>query len=584
MEVIMKRIIYTLVFAALILGGCHKPEYVLPTAERQGITSLVAYFTFGPYVDQEMGRLEITDPDTDRYVIPIPWYFPESSDDITTPYMTKVRVRAALQPNCLIDPPLTILDLTEENSFTYTDATGAKRNIIITGERVKSSKCEMISFTIQHPMINGVIDKAKGTVSLISANDLSVAQATATISAHATISPDPSEAHNYNEGFTFTVTADDGVTKAEYYVVKNVPEKIDYGVNSTSAEKLFNLDPSTGLGLPGYKAAANVSMGVLDSWLIVNMGDGSAPRYFNKIIATEGGTINIGSAVPTGSIASDQQDHLLICNLAQKDETFNIWWTPSVTKAPELLLSFVNDMALPIGEEMKVIGDISGEAVITITYPGISGVTTSGFFRAIHIVGGEVVSNEIIDIYAANGFHWGAGTPRSTCVVAGSAQMDMGWYSAAYSENILYWFKPDLSIGSASPGEGDGSVEDAPGGGAFVNGNVDPNNLDTKHFNNARYLAVFVSTHFPQWWPGPQLYVYDITGSSISGRMYNSPQLVFSVPFMFDQEYQSSAADGNGACGDVILAPSADGYMLYIYYYDHYSQMIGGYSMDCIKR
>lgn len=584
MEVIMKRILYTLIFAALLITSCHKPEYVLPTAERQGISSLVAYFTFGPFVDQEMGRLEISDPDMDRYVIPIPWYFPESSDDITTPYMTKVRVRASLQPNCIIDPPLTILDLTEENTFTYTDATGTKRNIIITGERVKSSKCELISFALKHPMVNGIIDKAKGTVSLITANDLSVAQATATISAHATISPDPSEAHNYNEGFTFTVTADDGVTKMEYFVVKNVPEKIDYGVSASSAEKLFNMDPATGLGLPGYKTAANVSMGVLDSWLIVNIGDGSTPRYYNKIVATYMGTINIGSAEPTGSIASDEKDHLLICNLAQKDDTFNIWWTPSVTTAPELLLSFVNEMGLPLGQEMKVIGNIKEEAVITVTYPGIAGVTTSGFFRAIHIVDGEVVSNEIIDLYAANGFHWGPGPSRSTCVVSGSPMMDKGWYSCAYSENVLYWFKSDLSIGSASPGEGDGSVDDAPAGGAFVNGNVDPNNLDTKCFNNARYLALFVSTHFPQWWPGPQLYVYDITGSSISGRIFNSPQLVFSVPFMFDMEYQSSSADGNGACGDCILAPSADGYMLYIYYYDHYCQMIGGYSMDCIKR
>jgi hypothetical protein len=24
--------------------------------------------------------------------------------------------------------------------------------------------------------------------------------------------------------------------------------------------------------------------------------------------------------------------------------------------------------------------------------------------------------------------------------------------------------------------------------------------------------------------------------------------------------------------------------MLYIYYYDHYSQMLGGFSLDCIKR
>lgn len=584
MEIAMKRIICILSLTLLLATGCHKPEPVLPTADRQGISSLVAYFTFGPYADQELGRLDIADPDVDRYVIPIPWYFPETSDDITTPYMTRLRVRASLQPNCLIDPPLTVLDLTEENHFKYTDATGSTRDIIITGERVKSSKCELISFTLQRPMVNGIIDKNNGTVSLITANDLSVATASATVSAHASISPDPGEMHNYNEGFTFTVTADDGVTKAEYFVVKNVPEKIDYGLNANSVEKLFNLDPSSGLGLPGYKEPLNVSMGVLDSWLIVNTGDGSAPKYFNKILATAGGTINIGSAVPTGSIASDEQDHLLICNLAQKDETFNIWKTGSVTAAPELLLSFVNDMALPIGQEMKVIGNIEDEAVISITYPGISGVTTSGFFRAIHIVGGEVVSNEVLDLYAASGYAWGAGTPRSTCVVAGSAKMDMGWYSCTYSENTLYWFRNDLSKGSASPGEGDGSVEDAPGGGAFVNGNVDPNNLDTKTFNNARYLALFVSTHFPQWWPGPQLYMFDITGGSISGNIFNSPQLVFSVPFMFDQEFQSSAADGNGACGDVILAPSADGYMLYLYYYDHYSQMIGGYSLDCIKR
>jgi hypothetical protein len=38
------------------------------------------------------------------------------------------------------------------------------------------------------------------------------------------------------------------------------------------------------------------------------------------------------------------------------------------------------------------------------------------------------------------------------------------------------------------------------------------------------------------------------------------------------------------ASGDVVMAPSVDGFMLYIYYYDHNSQVIGGYSADCIKR
>ena len=579
----MRKLFCILLLASLTVASCHKPEFVEPTADRQGITSLAAYFAFGPYEGQEMGRLEIADPDADRYVIPIPWYFPETSDDITTPYMTKVRVRASLQANCRIEPALTVLDLTEENRFRYTDATGATRDIIITGERVKSSKCELISFTLRRPTLNGIIDKASRTVSLITANDLSVAQADVTVSAHATISPDPGEAHNYNDGYTFTVTADDGVTSAEYRVVKNIPEKIDYGVNATSVEKLFNLDPATGLGLPAFSTPANVSMGVIDSDLIVNVGDGSAPRYYNKVVATFGGTLKLGDAVPTGAIASDEKDHLLLCNLAEPGEAFRIWKTSSVKQAPTLLLSFVNDQDLQLGQEMKVIGNVEEEAVITVTYPGLAGVTTSGRFHAIHLVGGEVVSSEVIDLYEANGFFWGSGTASSTCVVSGSPQMDAGWYSCAYSENVLKWFKPDLTVESALPGEGLGE-EDAPGGGYYVNGNVDPNNLDTKCFNHARYLALFVSNHFPKWWPGPQLYVYDVTNGSLSGRIYNSPQLVFSVPYMYDYQYQTGSNDGNGACGDVILAPSADGYMIYVYYYDHLSGMIGGYSMDCIKR
>ncbi|MBQ6912025.1 MAG: DUF5018 domain-containing protein [Bacteroidales bacterium] len=583
----MKKSTFLFALAMLALASaCHQPEYVQPTADRQGITSLAAYFAFGPYEGQELGRLEIANPDVDRYVIPIPWYFPETSDDITTPYLTRVRVRASLEANCKIEPALSVLDLTEENHFTYTDATGTSRNIIITGERVKSSKCELLSFSLKRPMLNGIIDKSTRQVSLITANDLSVAEATVTLSAHATISPDPAEAHNYNEGFTFTVTADDGTTKADYYVVKNVPQKIDYGVNTTSAEKLFNLDPSSGLGLPAFNTQANVSLAVLDSWLIVNMGDGSAPKYFNKIMATAGGTLKIGNAVPTGAIASDEQDHLLLCNLAEPGEVFNIWKTSSVSQAPELLYSFTNNQDLQLGLEMKVIGDVEKEAVISVTYPGLAGVTTSGRFHAIHIVGGEVVSSEVIDLFTASGgaFFWGSGPANSTCVVAGSPRMDGGWYSCAYSENSLRWFKQDLSLGSIIPGEGVGESEDAPGGGYYVNGNVDPNNLDTKCFNNARYLVLFVSNHFPKWWPGPQLYVFDITGGSLSDRIYNSPQLVFSVPFMYNEQYQTGSNEGFGACGDAILAPSADGYMLYIYYYDHFSGMIGGYSLDCIKR
>ena len=119
----MKRFLIILSLA-LAAAACHQPEYVKPTAERQGITSLTAYFTFGPFVDQEMAKLNISDPEQSRFVIPVPYYYPENSFDETEIYMIKARINAELQPNCKIEPGLNILDLTEENEFTYTDASG----------------------------------------------------------------------------------------------------------------------------------------------------------------------------------------------------------------------------------------------------------------------------------------------------------------------------------------------------------------------------------------------------------------------------------------------------------------------------
>ena len=121
MEIIttyMKKIhILTAVLTLLVAASCHSPEYVESTAERQNLTSFEAFFTFGPFMDQSMCKLNITDENADRFVIPVPWFFPETSDNETSPYMTKVRVQAAsasslvtaagATPPALISPSLT---------------------------------------------------------------------------------------------------------------------------------------------------------------------------------------------------------------------------------------------------------------------------------------------------------------------------------------------------------------------------------------------------------------------------------------------------------------------------------------------
>lgn len=569
MDIKMKKIFILIAGALLMLSSCHKPEYVEPTADRQGITSLSAIFTFGPYVDSEVARLQITDPNAERYVIPIPHYYPESSFDETEVYMTKMRVQAELQPNCLIEPSLgdQLLDLTKENWFTYTNAQGESRPICITGERVRSNKCELISFALTEPALTGVIDKAAKTVTLITVDELTACTATAQISAHATISPNPADVRSYDEPVTFTVTADNGVDKAEYVVAKGLPEKIDKGFNMNTVEQLFNFDPVSMLGMPPYSTPILPSLAYVDGKLVLCSGDGSAPIYLNAKTGVKEGNVVLGDATAY-SVTNDEGKYILYCNHANGGETFNIWRSTGVDVAPELYYSFTNSTDIPMGWKVKVNGSLDADALIVITNEGITGVTSSGRATVVEVKGGEPVNVHVIDL-SAHTMWWAV--DRMGCVVAASNDMADGWFTSQYSESYLRYILADGTQGAAISSD-------------MTGWGLNPNCLDAKSFNNVEYLALFVNSHFPAWGMGPELYLYDVTDKAqVTGSdVTQVPGLVLSNRAI--TWYQTGAYEPASAVGDVIIAPSADGFTFQLYYYDHNSQVIGGYSADCIKR
>lgn len=554
----------TLAFAAT---SCHTPEYVSPTADRQGITSLTAWFTFGPYRDQEMGKLTIDDEYATRFEIPIPYYYPETSDDPTEPYMTKVKVTAELQPNCSIEPPLTILDLTQDNIFTYTDAAGDSYQIVITGKRTHSSACELLSFSIVSPVeVTGIIDKVNKKVSLITIDDLSEAIAEYEVSPHATISPDPTEAQDYNDGMTFTVTAADGVTTATYTVAKSTPTTISYGFNNSSVAQLFNFEPTSNLGTPAYTETIYPSLAILGKWLVFCTGDGSAPIYINKLNGATGGTVTAGSA-SWAAITSDEGGHMLISNHAENGETFTIWKTSSVDAAPEEFYSMTNTSGLPMGYSIKVIGNIDSEARITVTNEGIPEVTASTFVTDIIVSGGEVTGVTVTDI-SASGLTWGGAPVNASKIAPMGVATSRGWIGSCYDPNIVTWVKEDGSAGATMPTSNGNSW----GWNAVF--------FDASQFNNATYACLLVSSHFPSWGIGPGLYMYDVTDTAnLTGEFTSSPALALANDAI--DWYQTGGYAV--AAADVLVAPSADGYSLYVYYYDHNAGVLGGYYADCLE-
>ena len=559
----MKRIYNLIIVAVLALvASCQKPQYVEPTADRQGITSLTAYFTSGTYVDQVLAKLEVSDPEVDMFVIPVPWFFPEESEDPTTFAMTRVRVRAELANNCKIDPPLTIMDLTQENHFTYTNAQGESRPIIITGKRTKSAKCNLMSFALTKPYrVDGFVNDDTKEIYLFTIDDLKNFSAEAVPCAHATIETDLTKKKDYNNEQEVTVVAQDGKTTCTYKIVKKYPTKIPYGFREKSVRQLFNFEPVSRLNFPEYTVTVNPTLAFADNSLVVCFGNGNTPVALDPLTGVKKGEINIGSASPA-AVTSDEGGNLIIADHAESQGTVELYKTKSVSSEPVLFHTFTNETDVPVGYHIKVNGNIDTDAVIILTHEGIAGVTETSKYTRVVISGGAVVATETIDL-AGLGLSWGAAPTNAAKIVPVSAKPEDGIMLCYYSDNTISYVNGNGTVAASLPLAN-----------LDVTTNYNTNVMEAKTYNNAPYVIHLVTSHFPMWGIGPQLRVFDAsTPTSIKdGSMVISDTNI--------EWYQTAAA--GCAAGDVIMGPSADGFKIYIFYYDHNAGVIGGYVADCI--
>lgn len=572
----MKRIYY-IIFAAVLLlaASCQKPQFIEPTTERQGITSLTAYFTTGKYVDQQLAKLDVTDENMDYYVIEIPWFFPEETEDPTTIYMSNLRIRAELAPDCRIDPPLTVLDLNQENKFTFTNNKGENRDIVITGKRTKFRRTDLISFNVIGTFpCEGFVDNDLRKIYLFTNDDLNGYTAEAVTCVHASIkNPEQlAKPRDYNQPQTITVVAHDGVTETEYTITKENPTKIPYGFNAESAKELFSINPGN-IGFPEYTAAVNPSVGVLETKLVISMGDGTAPKYLNGITGVLEGEINLGAAKADG-MTSDEAGNLILTNKAAGGENVNIYTTNSLSAAPELYYSFTNETTFVVGNVVRVIGDVKTDARMILTHEGVSGVTTCNIVTELVIRGGQVVEQNVVD-YSSAYPGWGETAIHYAKVTPVSVDPANGVMISSYSNSVTVGEDSHYYLayidGKMSKSEKDLFDVD------YCNWGKNPNSMDAKRYNNATYLAHFITTQFPAWGQYPGLYIYDISNPS---TIKTADPVVMNSALT---QYNETNAEASNSCGDVVISQSADGFKLFVYYFDHYGQTIGGYSVNCIK-
>ena len=548
--------------AVAFMGSCADEEHVAPTAERSGITSLTATFTSGEYKDKAAVEWTIgNSADITDYVIPVPYYYPEESDNSTAEAMKAMKVTATLENNCMINPGLGILDLTKKNEFTYTDPYGNVKHITISGQQTRSAKCALKSFMVNGEL-SGVIDEDSKTISLVTADDLSNCTAEVVLDAHATISPDPAQPHNFNEPFEFTVTADNGTDKATYKIIKQVPPKIDAGYTAGSEKQLFELDMTT-MGIQSDQTKLHPTLAATNKYVIFNPGDGTTPLYFLKSTGAKVGEINLGAAKATGAVTSDKAGNILICNLAASGQKLEIYKTNDVTKAPEKYITYNNLLGVTIGARIHVQGDLNSNAVITATP-----FSCTNAIRWI-VKNGQVGQPE--NILMSGIPAWG-GIGSSAKVAAVDAEGKYGSiadYYGGQNDNQMYylsdWKTPTKLVSGSSWGHNAAAV-------------------DICEFNNTRYLVNFKIGYWPTWGLPGGIFIFDASNpNSVTGTDAACPAL----------KYQTTAKDfcsgnmdapGDYGFGDVLMTPSADGYFLYVFYASNTHLSFGGIQMDCIKK
>lgn len=548
----------------LAVVSCQEPQYIEPTAERQGITSLTARFTSTSetYEGAVLAKLDVVDPEADRFVIPVPYFYPEESTDRTTLHMTRVRLEAELAPNCRIDPPLAMVDLTEENVYTFTNAQGKSRQIIITGVPTKSAKCDVKTFALTKPYrIDGFINDDTKEIYIFTTDDLSGFTAEATVSPHATIETKLDVKKNYNNEQEITVLAHDEKTSCTYKIVKKFPNKIPYGFRASSARQLFNIDPVQRLSFPEAKETVYSSLAYVGGNLVISLANGSTPIYCDPLSGVQKGEIATGG-INIAAITNDEGGNMLVSTHADPKGTVTLYKTSSVTAAPVEFHSFVNESDVPVGYHLKVNGNIDQDAVIILTHEGVDGVTTTSKYTKIVVTGGKVVSTETIDL-AGLGLAWGSAPVNAAKVVPVSNKPDTGVMLCYYSDNTIQYIDGNGKLAASRNLANDD-----------VTTNYNTNIMEAKTFNNAPYVIHLTTSHFPMWGIGPMLRVWDASDpKSIKDA---TPVVADTAIEWYQTGYQGCAS------ADVVMGASADGFKVYIFYFDHNASTIGGYVADCI--
>lgn len=556
------------------LSSCEKVHEFTPAEVDDQFLSIYAMF----YDDDRDENNFPAEVDQINHVITFvfPYNYPQSSENILTMAdLEKVRVKANLPTGYVVEPAFGQFNFNETHSVDVIDQKGNRTTYSIVCEIRKSAECMIEEFALLNPDgTTGIIKENNKTVTLLTQGTLGKTYAKYVLSHGATITPDPETTLvDYDTEPEFTVTAQNGVDKSVYKMIKGTPTMMPFGVRTNSA-KLMWTKKLVDLGIaPSQGKDGATGLAVMGDYLVINNGQKNEAILVNYKNGTEAGTLDL-SAVGTDDegkgnnyrITSDCHNNLFICcNSQTNGNKITVWQKAGLNGTIKKVLNASTDKQM--GNQMSVTGNFDENMIMTISANG----SAIDFYRW-SATNGYFNSRTATSVHA-NGY---AGTCWGTADVTyiDPAKPDGRFIIAAYCG---FATTPPAASGSnnrtVAMFDGDGNILNY--GSKMISSNWVENAGDVLRFNGVDYY-IHNSVNTFTWGSDDCLYMYDLGGGNLSSPIFDFTDQGLNI----NRSYGGTAAGSQGRGGnanDVMLYPSPDGFYMYIFF------MFTNGSVGCVR-
>lgn len=297
--------------------------------------------------------------------------------------------------------------------------------------------------------------------------------------------------------------------------------------------------------ISGLNAAAADHIAVTNDYVII-----SAPNETPVVLdATTGeyvGTLNVGD-LPVAAVTADDANNIVISTY-QEATGFRVARMKDINDTPEV---FIEHTSTEYGKDISVVGDVYGDARVTLMYsPWSTGTTGHLLFS---VAGG-----------VADGGYWsniaaGDITDKIDNNNGDVIYRDMGegapYFMTGYSSNCFVWAEAETAL----------AVQ------LTTNSNCGAVCIDVEKFNGAYYLMTACDTYFTWALTDAAIYLADVTSidnfkagvKSVSTGSYG---------------WNAASAGGNTDCA---MKVSEDGIYMYVYVL-HPNATLGCIRVDCL--